>query len=187
MTFRRVWILSAVAFLMASCSGSDDSADASMTADTSSVTDTPAPADTPMVTDVTTDTAVEPDTGIIAQCSGSCPEEGAILCLQDGSSACFCDDDYLQWVPVQCATYCEHLGGTGTLCINTEHGPDCDCAFTCDDWQKVGKQCDRGIWTECTCAATDPCGWDGDDLCDSTSCNELYPDQDNFDDSDTDC
>ena len=38
-----------------------------------------------------------------------------------------------------------------------------------------GKACDAVELTACTCAASDPCGWAGDNFCDEPACAEITP------------
>ena len=107
--------------------------------------------------------------------------------MADGTTVCACDTDYGELFSITCEEYCTYLGGTGTDCNMTTEGAECDCEFDCNDPTAVASQCDAYVYTPCTCAVGDACGWTGDEYCDIEACDEFYPDQDNFDDSATDC
>ncbi|HOI10385.1 MAG TPA: hypothetical protein PK313_07895, partial [Myxococcota bacterium] len=108
------------------------------------------------------------------------PATDSVLCLADGTTICFCDEEAGEWSSVQCGEVCDYYGMAGDQCILGEEGPTCDCAYDCDDAAAVAQQCEGGSYTPCTCAASDPCAWAGDDYCDA-ACAEAFPD-DHFDD-----
>ncbi len=123
-------------------------------------------------------------------CAGECnPDEFAGFCTLDGN-ACACEGTAK--TQLSCADYCTGLGAE----VDPEEGcfayqgvAYCNCInYTCDDSEKVAAQCGSNSYTPCTCAVADPCEWANDgEYCDSVSCNEMFPNQDNFDDSTTDC
>lgn len=122
-----------------------------------------------------------------AACEGACDEDDLGYCMADGTTVCVCDTDYSEFFSLACSDYCDYVGGTGADCNTTPDGPECDCAFSCSDSTIVQKQCDAMLYTPCTCAVADPCDWNGDNVCDKDACDALYPNQNNFDDSATDC
>jgi len=165
-----------------------------VTTDTTITTDTAVEKDTTVATDTTVekDTTVVADTtvtdpGTTTTCSGSCTETDPNSCLSDGTSVCYCDTDAGEFASVACSDVCSYYGGTGTTCKTTADGADCDCQFDCADSTAVDTQCSNGIYTPCTCAAANPCSWIGDEYCDGEACDEAFPDQENLDDSATDC
>ncbi len=102
--------------------------------------------------------------------------DAAIACT-DGSG-CFCGDG-----EVRCAD--------GSFCLpqtlvcdgaeNCDDGSDeTDCSDDCAD---VATECADLVYTTCTCAFNDPCGWSGDGVCDA-SCGDVVANP--FDDA-SDC
>jgi hypothetical protein len=102
--------------------------------------------------------------------------DAAIACAD--ASGCFCSDD-------------EFACADGSACLPSnfvcDEQDDCadgsdeaDCVGPCDD---VATECSDLVYTECTCAFNDPCGWAGDGGCDDT-CAEYVANP--FDDS-ADC
>lgn len=129
------------------------------------------------------------------ECSGSCSTLSfAGFCDNDGG-ACSCDLGSM--TSTNCLDYCTDMAADlhqGEWCYTYQTAetepPLASCAcenFDCDDSWGVDVQCDNMLYTPCTCAIDNPCFWIGDDYCDSTTCNELYPGQQNFDDSSQDC
>ncbi len=129
------------------------------------------------------------------ECSGSCSASTfAGFCDNDGG-ACSCSLGSMS--STNCADYCTDMGAdlhAGEWCYTyqatTSDPPEAACAcenFDCDDSWGVDTQCDNLLYTPCTCAADNPCLWIGDGYCDSPTCNQLFPDQQNFDDSASDC
>lgn len=121
-------------------------------------------------------------------CDGACnPAEALAQCMADGTTFCTCDEGTSQWTSLQCAEVCDYYDMEGDQCIADNDGSTCDCSHNCEDATSVTAQCEEGRYTPCTCAVANPCEWIGDGYCDTPRCNELYPDQTNFDDTGTDC
>ena len=100
---------------------------------------------------------------------------------------CKCDSSINMYEKYSCSDYCTDNAYIGGVCqfVDLEDGYDgCVCESDCAN---VAEQCtmeNGGIYTNCTCAASDPCGWKDDNQCDA-KCAAWYPD-DHFDDS-ADC
>lgn len=156
--------------------------------------DTPATgADTPATGSDTPSTGSDTpstggDTAGPTGCSGVCDPtaDEELTCLTDGMTLCYCDSAASEWATYTCAAYCADGGGTGDQCSDAG-GDYCACTYDCTDTAAVQAACEAGAFTPCTCAAADPCAWVGDGYCDVESCNEYYPDQQNFDDTAEDC
>jgi len=124
------------------------------------------------------------------ECSGACnPEEFGGFCDND-SNACGCVENVK--TVENCTTYCDSLAGEPDPeegCYTYSGQAFCNCTnFDCTDAEKVAAQCEAGMYTSCTCGVADPCAWANDgEYCDAPSCNEMFPDQTNFDDTATDC
>jgi hypothetical protein len=135
---------------------------------------------------VETDPGVDTDTGsdlvLPTSCTGACdPASDSVMCLADGTTMCFCDEDAGAWDSLTCGEVCTYYGMAGDQCIPGDDGPTCDCSYDCTDAVGVAAQCENASYTPCTCAAADPCQWAGDDYCD-IACAEVNP-EDYFDDS----
>jgi len=120
-------------------------------------------------------------------CSGACDAEN-FTGFCDAGNACACTESVR--TVQNCTDYCATMGATPDAeepCYTYGGAAYCQCSnFTCDDETKVATQCTELLYTPCTCAAADVCGWAADGACDSTYCNSLYPDQTNFTET-TDC
>lgn len=113
-------------------------------------------------------------------CSGTCdPAQFQGYCTLD-AGACICSDT--NQAVQNCATFCADMGGTGGVCDPQQGSCVCE-SFSCADPAKVQNQCTEGVYTPCTCAVADVCGWMTDAYCDSPGCNQAFPNQTNFDDT----
>jgi len=104
-------------------------------------------------------------------CFGPCdPTAAAIACDPgDGRMACSCDATRRVWTRIDCDARCRGYGAVGGAChVFTTPGfekTDCHCEWACDS-AATADQCGQMVYTNCTCAASDPCGWVGDQACD---------------------
>lgn len=122
-----------------------------------------------------------------AECFGPCdPRATAWACLA-GSAAdlCWCDAQTATLTAFDCGAYCVADGALAGAC-HTFTAPgferdSCRCDYDC---ALPNDHCQRSIYTDCTCAAADPCGWQDNGGCDEF-CAIEYP-ADHFDDS-ADC
>lgn len=152
--------------------------------DTITPEDTVVPVDTviPEDTVVPVDTVVPEDTNLldvpedttVATCTGAC-EYGTddLWCLEDGTTICYCADTNA-WTPYVCAEICASNNMVGDQCGEVEGSPNCMCEYDCTQTALTTAQCEDLSYTPCTCAATDPCSWQGDGYCDNY-CATVYP------------
>jgi hypothetical protein len=119
-------------------------------------------------------------------CDGACdPETFSGFCFE--GDACLCDTDAM--VEIDCEAFCTWVGADvdpeGACVLSSyDDSPECMCVnFSCNVPAEVDHQCTNYGYTPCTCAAADPCTWMTDDFCDRPVCNELFPEQTNFNDS----
>jgi hypothetical protein len=117
-------------------------------------------------------------------CNGLCPDSDHREC-SDEINLCMCDSSTGLLKPTDCSGFCinENDALTGG-CFSNDEGNGCVCNFDCSDTSKVEELCSDGIYSNCTCAASDPCNRVEDDYCDPF-CADFFPD-DHFDDS-ADC
>ena len=115
----------------------------------------------------------------VGECAGVCDAATYARHCTDasmtGTDLCTCDSTGLL-APIDCNAYCVGEGTLSGLCaddVPTSSGFNsyCVCDYSCDD---VVQQCQGGAYTNCTCAAADPCGWSGDGYCDAY-CPAVYP------------
>lgn len=135
-----------------------------------------------------TDTGGSTDTGTTTTCSGACDPttDTDISCLADGMTLCYCNGDTSTWTSLTCADYCGDMGAEGDQC-SADAEEYCSCTWDCTDSAAVASTCEELLYTPCTCAVADPCVWIEDGYCDIEYCDQLFPEQDNFDDTETDC
>lgn len=124
-------------------------------------------------------------------CSGVCdPATYENICISpekaDMTILCKCDSSINMYEKQDCNQFCMDNGYLGGVCNNIaldDGYSQCICESDCAD---VQDQCtiNGGVYTNCTCAASDPCEWQADGTCDE-KCAAFYPD-DHFDDS-ADC
>lgn len=92
-------------------------------------------------------------------------------CISGTYSACTCGaSDPCDWLgDGVCDSYC-------TAAFPANHLDDVtDCAAAC------APDCQAGTYSACSCAAVDPCNWQGDNVCDAV-CAQSFP-ADHFDDA----
>ena len=94
--------------------------------------------------------------------------------------------EYFKSLP--CTDFCDYLGAEldpEQWCfVDMSEQYQCSCVnYSCVDSDAVQNQCDFGVYSECTCAAADPCGWANDQYCDTPTCQYLYPELSVFDDT----
>jgi len=112
-------------------------------------------------------------------CFGPCDPAAATPACDPGDSRwiCSCDATRRVWVRNDCEAQCRRYQAVGGAChAFTTPGyqkDGCLCEWTCDA-VTTADQCDQLAYTNCTCAASDPCGWVGDQACDEF-CAIEYP------------
>ena len=117
-------------------------------------------------------------------CEGACATGSKDWCM-DGQTACRCDtSDDLAWEVTDCSAMCTEQGHSSFGChrlAEKDYG-SCECAFTdcASTSTAVIQDCTNRIYTNCTCAAADPCGWAEDETCDAL-CIMAFP-EDHFTD-----
>jgi hypothetical protein len=124
--------------------------------------------------------------GPVADCFGPCdPSSWEWACIGDTAGLCLCDEATRALAPFDCDDYCVGDGAlSGTCHTFTTPGYERDSCMCDYDCAVPNTQCEDGYYTNCTCGAADPCGWQGDDYC-NDFCEIEYPD-DFFDDT-ADC
>jgi len=120
-------------------------------------------------------------TGTTGPCEGICDTAEHRAC-SDETNLCMCDTATGLLKPTDCNAFCvtENEALTGT-CKSNDKGNGCVCDYNCTDTAKVAEVCSNGYPSNCTCAASDPCGWVGDGNCD-VFCADFYP-ADHFDEN----
>lgn len=128
-------------------------------------------------------------------CAGTCSATSFGEFCDNQGGTCSCESGLM--VSTNCVDWCSDLGAalvTDEWCyqysVDEQSPTQASCA--CENWNcgnasGVTAQCGELLYTPCTCAASNPCGWIGDGFCDSVNCDQLFPDQINFDDSSSDC
>jgi len=115
----------------------------------------------------------------VGECAGICDSASfARHCTGESmiqADMCMCNSSTGLLEILDCNAYCVGEGTVAGLCANdipTQSGMNsyCVCEYTCDD---VTAQCQGGAYTNCTCDASDPCGWSGDGYCDAY-CPAVY-------------
>ena len=127
--------------------------------------------------------------GPVSACFGPCDGTTFAAACRDApdtsATLCTCDATSSVIQPVDCDAECKKGGALSGVChafTTPDHvGESCQCTWDC---ASVADQCAGGAWTNCTCAATDPCKWKGDGTCDQF-CAYEFP-ADHFDDA-ADC
>ncbi len=126
--------------------------------------------------------------GPAGDCFGPCDVATAEWSCLDAAPAtglCVCDATRLHWRAWDCDRLCKDDGypsGTcHTLVTPGFEGATCLCDSDCTN--TIG-ECLDGLYTNCTCDASDPCGWQNNAVCNAFCANE-YPDN-HFDDE-ADC
>lgn len=128
--------------------------------------------------------SVTPDFTLLAvmgpadACFGPCDPAAASACHpSDPRFLCTCDPDRRVWTRTDCETRCQEGQALGGAChAFTTPGfqrDGCLCDWACDA-ATTADQCNQMAYTNCTCAASDPCGWVGDQTCDQFCATE-YP------------
>ncbi len=142
--------------------------------------------DTATTDNVGTDTAVQDTTPeAMEACSGACASPESTVCAADGTTICYCNPETSAWEPYVCADICSQNYAVGDQCVLGEDGAaTCGCTYDCAQATLVTGQCEDMAYTPCTCAAANPCGWQGDGYCDA-ACAQYFP-EDHFDDT-ADC
>jgi hypothetical protein len=145
-----------------------------------------------LVVDTTDEAAYGPFTlnvviGKTGLCEGLCdPASFAVSCEEEkGFGLCQCDSATHTLTVLDCNASCQDNGAASGKCHEFttpgREGIRCMCDYDCET---VQTQCSDMIYTNCTCAASDPCVWQDDTFCDEY-CAYEYP-GDYFDDN-TDC
>lgn len=122
-----------------------------------------------------------------SECFGPCDAQNTAWSCVEGTSAdlCWCDSTTNTLMPFDCNEYCVGDGALSGTCHSfTAPGHErdsCKCDYDCST---AVDHCDRGIYTNCSCASADPCGWVENGGCDEF-CAIEYP-ADHFDDT-VDC
>ncbi len=122
--------------------------------------------------------------GSSGPCEGVCDTAEHREC-SDGTNLCMCDQETGLLKPTDCNAWCmdTYTANSGS-CMSNDDGNGCVCEYTCTDTAKVQEVCEMGAPSNCTCAASDPCGWVEDGIC-NTFCADFFP-ADHFDDT-VDC
>ena len=121
--------------------------------------------------------------GAPGPCFGPCDPATFARACHDESRLCTCDAGTKVIAGIDCDQWCKDNGGLSGIChlfttAGTE-GSYCVCSYDCAP-QAVSSMCSGLAFTNCTCAAADPCHWQGDGTCDA-ACADAYP-ADHFDD-----
>lgn len=99
-------------------------------------------------------------------CSGPCEFGVDVDSCDFGYLICGCDEDN-QWREYDCREVCIEDDLLGGECVFQAGWMVCDCVSDCEDLDALERDCDWGLYTECTCAPEDPCGWAENGICDS--------------------
>ena len=117
--------------------------------------------------------------GPASACFGPCDGTTFAAVCRDttdtSATLCTCDATSSVIQPVDCDAECKKGGALSGIChaftTPGHEGDSCLCTWDC---ASVADQCAGGAWTNCTCAAADPCKWQGDGACDDF-CALEYP------------
>lgn len=122
--------------------------------------------------------------GSSGPCEGVCDSSSHREC-SDSVNLCMCDQTTGLLKPTDCDAWCvDTYTALSGACMSNEGGQGCVCEYDCTDTVKVQEVCEMGAPSNCTCAATDPCNWVEDGIC-NVFCADFFP-GDHFDDS-VDC
>lgn len=123
----------------------------------------------------------EKGTSDLAACKGICVSDSSYkTCDSEGEILCMCNQSTYLLYPTDCNAWCsgDTMGGLsgvcGTMTSDSTSRSGCICTYDCTDTAKVQEICQAGSPSNCTCSASDPCGWNNDGVCDSM-CAAFFP------------
>ena len=114
-------------------------------------------------------------------CTGTCSIHTCNTYYEYDLCLCYDDGNY---GPFDCDRHCVKYGYDSGACFDSSYYAEADCTCDYSNCQNVQTYCEELDYNNCTCDASDPCGWVGDGWCDA-ECGERYPD--NYFDDSADC
>ncbi len=128
--------------------------------------------------------------GTVGPIFGACdPATYVDVCVAEGQPlVARCDSTHSYLVAFDCDNACKVAGAKGGIChLYTAPGYEqswCMCDYDCTAEVTTG-HCANGYFTNCSCAAADPCGWKANNSCEEI-CSIEFP-SDSFVDPPEDC
>ncbi len=125
----------------------------------------------------------------VGECAGPCDPTAATASCLDDTNFCQCNASTGFWQALDCSADCKATGyATGGECHTYSTGDAagqqaCLCEYDCAMPGLTDNMCAYQSYTNCTCASSDPCGWQDDTYCDAFCMNEY----DDFYDDTADC